>query len=281
MQKGFTLLELLISVGIITLIGAASLASFINSRNIRDLAASGQNVISIIKLAQSKTLAGENNNLWGVHLEQSKFTLFEGATYAGAISTQAHLLPPNIKIANIALAGGGPDVLFQKLTGKTTKNGTFDLQVKSDGSQKFSITVDSSGKVYKTETAPTPLNTRIIDTRHRAFNLGWSIQNSLTMTLTFSDPPNSDIIFPIAMIPPPTRASFDWSGTILVGGQNQTLRIHAISITGTNTILHVDRDCRKNTKKAAIAIDTSQIAVFSADCQTVTIGAFGGTISEP
>lgn len=281
MKKGFTLLELLMVVSILVLLGTASLASFVNSRNIRDLTTFGQNVVSILKLAQSRALAGENNSQWGVRLESGRFILFQGVTYAGAANTQIYVLPSHIQIWNIALAGGGQDVIFKKLTGRTDQSGIFELQAATDASKIFSVTVDASGKVYQTGTAPAPTGARIADTRHRAFNLGWSIQNSLALTLTFSDPTNPDFIYPVAMTPLAPRSAFDWSGTVAVAGQNQTLRIHAISITGSNTILHIDRDCRYNNKRVAIAIDTRDIATYEADCQNVTVGVFGGTISEP
>lgn len=281
MKKGFTLLEIIVAVGIISLIGAASMVSFLNSRRTRDLGTSGQNVLSILRLAQSKTIAGEDASNWGVHLDSSQFVLFRGATYAGATKTEPHALPDTLEIANISLAGGGSDIIFQKIYGTTIQSGTIDIRVKAVATQKFSITIDSSGKVYQTETPPASLNTRITDARHRAFNLGWSIQDSLTLTLTFSDTPNPDVIFPVVITPVPPRTTFDWSGSVAVGGQNQILRLHATSITVSNTILHVDRDCRYNTKKVKITIDTRDIATYEANCQTITAGAFGGTVSEP
>ena len=45
--RGFTLIEVALSVGVIVLITIGGLAFYINSRNIRDLATSGQNVLSI------------------------------------------------------------------------------------------------------------------------------------------------------------------------------------------------------------------------------------------
>jgi len=280
-RMGFTLLELLISLGVITLIGATSLVSFINSRNARDLTTAGQNVLSILRLAQSKTIAGEDNSIWGVRLESSQFVLFRGTTFAGSPSTTAYLLPASLEIANINLSGGGQEVVFQRLTGATAQSGSSDIRVKGLPSQIFSITIDPSGKTYQTGTAPAPTGNRIVDTRHRAFTLGWSIKNSVTLLLTFSDPPNPDVLYPIVMTPLPPRTTFDWSGTVTVGGQPQTLRIHATSITDSNTVLSIDRDCRRNTKKMNIAIDTRNIATYEADCKTVTVGSFGGTMMEP
>lgn len=281
MQNGFTLIELLVSIAIVTLLAALGLSSFINSRNVRDLSNSGSEVLSVLRQAQAKTLAGEGNTTWGVRIEAPRYILFRGASYAGATLTEIFSLPTSIEIANITLAGGGQEVVFNKLTGRTIQTGTFDVRVKGTGGAVFSVTIDSSGKVYQTGTAPASANTRVVDTRHRTFDLNGTIKNSITMTLRFSDPPNPDIVLPVAMTPLAPRTSFDWTGTVLVGGQNQTLRIHALSVTDTDTLLSVDRDCRKNTKQVKITFDTSDVATYNADCQNITVWPFGGTAVEP
>src|SRR3989344_5243797 len=130
-MKGFTLLEISISVSILALIGALSLVSFVSSRNVRDLTTSGHNVLSILRLAQSKTLAGEDNSAWGMRLETTQFILFRGATYAGATYTKAYVLPNSVEIANINLAGGGQDVILKRISGGTDQAGGFDVRVKN------------------------------------------------------------------------------------------------------------------------------------------------------
>lgn len=278
---GFTLLEITISVGIVVLIAAISLVSFVNSRNVRDLTTSAQNVLSVLRLAQSKALGGEDNTQWGVRLEQAQFILFRGAAFSGSTLTQTYTLPTSVEIANTALSGGGQEVVFKRLTGRTDQFGSFDVRVKGSASQVFSTTIDASGKVYQTGSISAPTGARITDARHRSFNLGWSIQNSATLTLTFSDPPNPDTVQNVAMTPVAPRTIFDWTGTYTIGGISQTLRIHATSITAGNTTLHIDRDCRKNTKKVKISIDTRDIATYEANCSTITVGPYGGTMSEP
>lgn len=281
--NGFTLIEILLVVGILTLIGAVSIASFVNSRNVRELNTSGQNLLSVLRLAQSRVLAGEGSDTWGVRLEQARYILFQGTDFASSGTTTIYTLPDNLEIVNINLSGGGQEVVFKKLTGETEQAGTFDLRIKNSATLTYPITIESSGKVFRTGTAPVPLGTRIVDTRHRSFNLGWSIKNSIILTLTFSDPPNPDTVVPVAMAGyfNSDKTKFDLTITTIVGSLPQTQRIHTTSLTDTNTILSVDRDCRRNNKQMLLAIDARDIATYSADCQTVTVGAWGGTISEP
>jgi Tfp pilus assembly protein FimT len=281
MKNGFTLLEITISIGILVLVGTLALASFVSSRNIRNLNNSGGEILTILRQAQARSLAGENNSSWGVHVDATSFVLFRGSSFAGATTTESFSLPANLEIANINLTGGGSDIVFKRLDGRTDQSGSFDLRVKGVGGYVFSVSIDLSGKVYQTGSSPAPTGTRAVDTRHRTFALNGTVKNFITMTLTFSDPPNPDTIYSVVMSPLPPRTSFDWSGTVAVGGQNQTLRIHALSISDTATLLSVDRDCRKNTKQVKISFDTNDVATYNSNCQAITIWPFGGTASEP
>ena len=278
---GFTLIETIVVIAVIGMIGTFAIASFTNSRRIRDLTASGQNMLSVLGVAQSHALAGDSSLPWGVRLEPSRFTLFSGSSFAGSTMTTVYNLPAGVEIANVTLAGGGTDVLFRRLDGRTGNTGTFVVRIAASPGQTFPITIDASGRTYRTGTAPVLTGTRVADTRHRNFTLGWSIEDSITMTLTFSNPPGADVVVPVVMTPVTPRATYDWSGTTVVGGVPQVLRLHALSITGSNTVLSADRDCRKNTKKLVIAIDAKTIATYEANCTTVTVGAFGGTMVEP
>lgn len=281
-NRGFTLIELAIVIAIIFLIATLGLISLNRARTLHALAISGQDILSVLQLAQSKTLAGEENSQWGVHIESSQIVLFRGASFPGAPLTDAYILPSSLEIANIIIAGGLTDIVFKKITGATDQSGTFDLRVKNSPSDMFSITIDSSGKAARTASAPLLLGTRAYDLRHRVFALTWSIKTATTLTLRFSDPPNPDTIQNISMSPffDAGVTKFDWSGTYAIAESPQTIRIHTTALSDTNTSLSVDRDCRLNNKKIKITIDAKDIATYEADCRTITVEAFGGTMSE-
>ncbi len=285
-RNGLTVIESLLAISIIVILGGIGFASLIASRNIRDLTTSSQNTLSILRLAQSRTLAGENDSSWGVRLESNQITLFQGDTFAGSPLIRVYPLPNSIQITNIVLNGGGSDVIFKRVTGQTDQAGAFLLSVINAPSNSFPVTVHSLGKVYQTTAFLPPSIVRTIDTRHRSFALNWSIKNATVLRLTFADPPNPNTVTDIAMSSffDAGKTKFDWSGTIPIGALDQTLRIHTTTLTDSNTVLSVDRDCRRNTKKLTIEIVdilVKAIATYEADCATVSVGAFGGTVSEP
>ena len=280
-RLGFTLIELLIVFSLISLISALALASSVQSKRIRDLNSAGEQVLTMMRVAQAKALGGVNRVPWGMHLEASQVVVFQGSVYAGSPSLENSVLPSTVEIANINLVGGGSDILFSRLDGKTNQSGSFEIRIKNSLTDIYPITVDATGKSFRTGTIPTVLGTRETDTRHRNFNLAGTIKNSVTMTLTYSDPPNPDTIVPIAMLPAVPRTTFDWSATSVVGGQDQILRVHALSIDDSATLLSVDRNCEENSKKLKISFDLSDVVTYEADCETLTVWAFGGTVSEP
>lgn len=281
---GFTALEIVMVVGILTLLGALSLVSFVNSRRVRDLAIAGTDTLSVLRLGQAKAIAGEDASAWGVRLEQSRILLFRGSSYGGATLTTAYPLPSTVEILNIVLQGGGSDVVFRRLDGRTLQSGTFEVRVIESSVQTLAITIDPSGRAYQSGSAPVQSGTRMIDTRHRIFTFNWGIDDAVNIIFTFSDPTD---VRTVVIQPLPPRTAYD-SGllTFTVGGFDQTMRIHALSIAPGQTVLSVDRDCRKNNKKVKISIAdgdliVKDIATYEADCRTVTVGAHGGIMSEP
>ena len=281
MRNGFTLIELVFTVAILGLLTTLTFLSFLSAKQNQDFIAGRERALTVVRLAQARALAGEGSAAWGAKLEETRIILFQGSSYAGAATTSAYGLPSSLEIVNIALQGGGQEITFSRLTGTTTKSGTFEVRVKAEPTKTVTISVDPSGKVFADAAAPDETGTRITDARHRAFTLGWSIENASTLQLTFSNPPDADTIKTITMVPPAPRLVFDWSEAVPVGTTTQTLRIHAVSITATTTTLHIDRDCRTNTKKVKVEIDAKDIATYEADCATVTLGLFGGTMTEP
>lgn len=283
-QKGFTLLEITIAIGIVALLGALSLVSFANSRRVAALVATGNETLAVLRLAQQKAAAGQGGTPWGVRIEAGQYRLFQGSTFASAATTTSYVMPSGLEIVNITLAGGGQEILFRPGAGTTDQPGTFIVRVQNSVTQTFGISVDRSGRSYQTGTAPPAVGGRLMDSRHRTFTFGWGIDDATEVRFTFND--GADVRT-LVMTPAAPRATYD-SGerSYTIGGVDQTLRVHALAISSSATTLSIDHDCRKNSQKVVIAIRDADatykdIATYDADCRIVTVGAYGGTMTEP
>lgn len=278
-QSGFTLIEILIAVAIMVLLSALTIAAFSTLNKQVSLDTTSQNILSVLRRARSQTLASENESTYGVHFETSKYVLFKGTSYTNGAAYNKEFNLSETEIYAVTLAGGVSDVVFDRIRGTTSQSGTVSTRLSLDTSKTNTVSIDPSGQVSLSNTLTTT-GSRLSDSRHLHYDLGWSIQNSTTLTLTWTDAPNPTVTQNIAMIGffNVGKSSFDWSGTITVNSVDQVLRIHTHSLDATSTILSISRDVRYNTKALSVSIDGKNIVSYTA-AGVATVGAYGGTMS--
>lgn len=145
-RLGFTLIEVLIALGIIIVIASITFKPFNNFRDSEALNGAVEEVLSTLQQARGQTLASTGDSQYGVHLAATQLVLFTGVTYNSAASTnQAVTLSSLVNLSNISLAGGGSDIIFARLTGATSQSGSLVLALKSDATQSRTITINSNG----------------------------------------------------------------------------------------------------------------------------------------
>lgn len=147
-NKGFTILELLMVISIIAVLATIITLSFSNFRNSSTLQTTSEDVVSILNKARSNTIASKDGYQYGVHFSTNDITLFRGTSFvSGDANNEIRTLDTAVQVASTALAGGGSDVVFQKLTGKTDYYGTLTIQVVSDSSKTAVISIGETGVV--------------------------------------------------------------------------------------------------------------------------------------
>jgi len=146
MNKGFTLVEILMAVIILLIMLAISFATFANLGNSNALEASVAQVVSELTDARSKTLASVGDSQYGVHLDTNEIVLFTGSSYNSSDPDNVITsLNGKVEIANIALTGSGTDIIFNRLSGETSQDGTFSIRLKNDTTASTTITVYGTG----------------------------------------------------------------------------------------------------------------------------------------
>jgi Tfp pilus assembly protein FimT len=272
-MKSFTLVEILIVVGVLIILVALAFPAFRSFQVESDLDNSVEEIISTLRIAQSKTLASEQASQWGVYFSTStipqQYTLFQGVDYTSRVtsSDETYELPDSVEIYHVDLAGE-PEVIFDRIIGSTSQSGSVSLRLKDDPTENQTVYIENSGQVGLIN-PPVPLDTeRIEDSRHVHFDLGWSMQNATTMKFSFtSQTEEVDVTdyFNVA------KTEFDWQGTFDVGGVDQAFHIHTHSLDAFNTLLciHRDRNEGKNDQEVEIYIvdggTDKDIAYYLAD----------------
>lgn len=145
-MKGLTFIEIVIATAIILVITTFTLVTLNTFRENQSLKNAVNETVSLINQARSKTLSSQDFSQFGVHFESSRAVLFKGITFSEPNADNiVFSLPASIEISGISLNGGGVDLVFQKLTGKTNEFGTIVFRVKNDISKIKTIDIINTG----------------------------------------------------------------------------------------------------------------------------------------
>lgn len=276
-NTGFTLIEILMVIGIIAILLGMSIVGFRLFEGKTELKSYAQNILTILELARTKTLASEDASQYGVYFEQNKYVLFKGDTYQEeAENNKTYQLPGRLKINGINLANENDSVVFQRISGYAISTGTIEIITVSQPATT-TINIYSSGQIELEATASECcIENRVSDSRHIHLDLGWSIQNAGILTLYFSDTPEISINIDMVNYFDAGQTLFDWSDIVDVNGEDQELRIHTHFLGEFGTILCVHRDRDKNNKPLQIFIDAKDIISYTFEGEFL-VGPYGGT----
>ncbi|HZX50105.1 MAG TPA: prepilin-type N-terminal cleavage/methylation domain-containing protein [Candidatus Paceibacterota bacterium] len=243
-MRGFTLAEILVVVAILGLLVAMSLPVFSIFREESRVTTTAEEVASILRLAQNRTLASQGDTKHGVYFDNiaspHQYVLFQTNTdYASrnAPEDEVYEISDKLEFSVIDFAGG-QEVVFERLTGATNQAGSVTVRVASDPAKVRTVFVESSGNVEIGSsispgddgncTSDTPPGGRVCDTRHVHIEYGPRVIDTLTETITlrFSSPPDPDITHDIVIASSLSGGQIVWEDDIDVYLEKQHVKIH-------------------------------------------------------
>jgi prepilin-type N-terminal cleavage/methylation domain-containing protein len=147
LRKGFTLLELMIVISIISILTAATLSILNSSQRKANLRGEVDKFHSYIQLLQSDAIAGKNSSDHGVYLETNTYTLFEGSTYNAVDPSNVviDLSSSKVQIQNVSI-GGGQSLVFSSPKGESAVSGSFDFD-STNSPDTLTINIDLRGNL--------------------------------------------------------------------------------------------------------------------------------------
>lgn len=147
MNKAFTALEVMLAVTLLA-IGISFAVLYTQTSPLRaDLHSLASTFVSYGRVAQSDAAAGRNNQSHGIHVEASSYTIFEGTAYNAADPANFTIdMPSTITLQNVALNGGGQDILFSPPHGETATYGSLEF-FSSTLNQTVPITISPLGAI--------------------------------------------------------------------------------------------------------------------------------------
>ena len=146
-RTGFSLIELIATLSILFVLALIVMNTFVSFKKNEGLTMDTDTIVSVLRQARNQTLTSKNSSNYGVHITSTKVTLFTGSTYSsGNANNQDFVLSSNDTILTITLTGGGSDVIFNRLTGETSQNGTVVVSASGISGTK-TVTIYKTGLV--------------------------------------------------------------------------------------------------------------------------------------
>lgn len=137
---GFTLIELVIAFGVVLILITVSISLTVNFSNNQDLDDATYQLISLLRQAQNKAMAVEDDSNFGVLISNLEFVLFKGVNYVGRdpVFDFTVQVPDNLNIS------GPNEIVFAKLNGLPNTLANITI---SNTSQSNTIEINQVGRI--------------------------------------------------------------------------------------------------------------------------------------
>lgn len=146
-SKGLTLVEILVVITILALISVITYEALFSVKKKEVLEKEAARVSAVIERARSLTLSSSGDREYGVHVESNRVVTFRGNSYNSSDpNNKADTLNNAVTISNYSFTGGGDNVVFERLSGKTRNAGTLTMSL-SSATTTYTITIYGTGLV--------------------------------------------------------------------------------------------------------------------------------------
>jgi len=138
---GFTLLEVLLSVAIITILTGISLPVYESFVRRNDLDLTAQGITAMLRRADTYARAVKNDSAWSVEIQPTTVTLFQGTNFAA----RTVAFDETLSVPASMTPGGIGEVQFAKFS--ATPNVAGNITLTSTTNDVRTITINTKGMV--------------------------------------------------------------------------------------------------------------------------------------
>lgn len=139
-NQGFTLIEMVLVVGVITAVLAIGAPFYLSLSNRSEVDTAASLLAQDLYQAQSYSRSQNQDSQWGVAVNGQVITLFSGANYAARDQTQdvTYTVPSSVSLS------GTSEVVYSKLYGLPQNTGSYTI---TGGGKTANVTVNNKGMV--------------------------------------------------------------------------------------------------------------------------------------
>jgi len=155
-RKAFTLLELLIVIGITIVLASVGISTYVNQQRAKLLDTAAQEIVGYLRYAQQKSMAQESGNQWGIRFKNPAdededdfyaLSLYDDTDNSYISAEETRYLSSGIEYESPTV-GNYIDVSFSKLTGTNATSTAQSITIKSTVTNSTStISISSQGLI--------------------------------------------------------------------------------------------------------------------------------------
>ncbi len=134
-KNGFTLLELLLVVGLMGLLAVIGAPMYLSLQSENEMNITSVTVADALRRAQLKAQAVDGDSAWGVEINTGTTTLFKGQNFVNRDQT----FDENFSTNNNVVLSGIKEIIFSAFSGLPVSTGTIILQHNDGRKLQFSI----------------------------------------------------------------------------------------------------------------------------------------------
>ncbi|OGG43916.1 hypothetical protein A3G50_02805 [Candidatus Jorgensenbacteria bacterium RIFCSPLOWO2_12_FULL_42_11] len=138
-QKGFTILELMLVVGMLIVIFSLGFPIAFDFYKNYQLRAEGDKFISLLETTRNSSMINLNQLPHGIYRDNDNFVIFEGNSFAARNQSQDQNFP---RAKTISVAGPN-EIIFNSLSGQADSSAF----VFNNGIKSFNIYVNQEGQI--------------------------------------------------------------------------------------------------------------------------------------
>lgn len=120
--RGFTLIELMLVLGLLTILISITISSYNYFMEPENLASAKIGVVEAVRLARIRSQSGNGDSTWGVKLTSTEVVIFKGASY----TMRDPEYDQSLDLLG-TIPSGVNEIVFDKISGLTSTTGIITL----------------------------------------------------------------------------------------------------------------------------------------------------------
>jgi len=142
-ERGFTFIEVVVVMAIFSFIFVVSIPFYTSFTAFNVVESYKQELLQNMRLAQISALGGKNDSAYGIYIENTRYTLYRGASYATRVQDEDRIYA----FEDYIHVAGLNEINFEKKTGLPSTVGTVTL-VHASNNREEVIAINSAGFIY-------------------------------------------------------------------------------------------------------------------------------------